>query len=85
MTAEERAEINSYYDAELTRMINEKYGMPPLDALDAYLRSETYRMFNDPSLEMEEFAPLGIFDMWENERVTGDPRNSLYLRRDEVA
>ncbi|NMM93980.1 hypothetical protein [Bifidobacterium oedipodis] len=85
MTVEEQAEINSYYDSELTRMINEKYGIAPLDALHAYLASETYRMFNDASLEMEEFSPMGIFDMWESEQVTGDPRNSLYLRRDEVA
>ena len=52
-------------------------------ALESYLGSETYRMFNDPELEMTEFSPLGIFDMWECEQVTGDPRNSLYLRRDE--
>jgi len=63
----------------------EKYGLPVMDALASYLESETYRMFNDPSLVMEEFSPLGIFDMWESERVTGDPRNSLYLRRDEIA
>ena len=77
-------EINTYYDEEVIRRIVEKYGLTPLVALNSYLQSETYRMFNDPELEMLEFSPLGIFDMWEAEQVTGNPRNSLYLRRDEV-
>ena len=78
-----QADINSYYDKEIVRMINEKYGIAPMRALESYLGSETYHMFNDPELEMTEFSPLGIFDMWECEQVTGDPRNSLYLRREE--
>ena len=77
-------EINAYYDEEIVCRIMEKYGFTPLAALDSYLQSETYRMFNDPELEMLEFSPLGIFDMWEAEQITGDPRNSLYLRRDEI-
>lgn len=40
-------------------------------------------MFIDPSLEMLDIPPIGIFDMWENEKVTGDPRNSLYIGRDD--
>ena len=32
-------------------------------------------------IKNEEIA-TGIFDMWEAELVTGEPRNSLYLRRD---
>lgn len=78
-----RRELIVHYDREITSLISKKYGLTLLDALRAYINSETYRMFNDPELEMTEFSPLGIFDMWEAERVTGDPRNSLYLRRDE--
>ena len=77
-------EINAYYDEEVIRRIVEKYGLAPLAALNSCLQSETYRMFNDPELEMLEFSSLGIFDTWEAEQVTGNPRNSLYLRRDEV-
>ena len=44
--------------------------------------SETYKMLRNPNLEMWEFSPLGIFDMWECEQITGDPRTSLYIRRD---
>lgn len=77
------AHINSFYDQQVVLMIYEKYNMPPGDALRAYLNSETYAMFCDPELDMIEIPPAGIFDMWENERVTGDPRNSLYIGRDD--
>lgn len=74
------AETNSFYDARIVQMISDKYGIEPLDAFRRYLESETYRMFTDPALEMTDFSPAGIFDMWESEQVTGDPRNSLYIR-----
>lgn len=76
-------EVNAFYDAEIVGMICEKYGIAPMDALNSFLQSEAYRMFVDPELAMLEFSPMGIFDMWECEQVTGSPRNSLYLRRDE--
>lgn len=76
-------EVLDYYDEELVVRISEKYGLKQLDALRAFLSSETYKMLSDPDLSMWDFGPAAIFDMWENERVTGDPRNSLYLRRDE--
>lgn len=73
----------SYYDTEVSRQIVEKYGFSESEALNLYLQSETYRMFCRPELQMTDFSPQGIFDMWEVERVTGDPRNSLYIGRDE--
>ena len=42
-------------------------------------------MLHDPKLEMYDIPPIGIFDMWEVEQVTGDPRNSLYIGRDDHA
>lgn len=77
-----QADINAFYDEQVVIMISEKYNMTQKDALMAYLSSETYAMFCDPQLEMLSIPPIGIFDMWENERVTGDPRNSLYIGRD---
>lgn len=76
-------EVIAYYDREVVRMIVEKYNMPAMDALSSYLGSESYRMFCDPELEMLDIPPHGVFDMWENEQVTGDPRNSLYIGRDD--
>lgn len=74
--------ILSYYNGEITQMISNKYGYSMMDSLRSFLKSATYRMLSNPELEMWEFSPSGIFDMWEAEQVTGDPRNSLYIRRD---
>lgn len=75
-------EILDFYDEEVIKLIVEKYAFEPMVALRRFLTSETYKMLSNAELEMWEFAPAAIFDMWENEQITGDPRNSLYLRRD---
>ena len=74
--------VLSYYDSQIVMKMCNKYGFEPMDALKKFLASETYRMLSDESLEMWDFSPNGIFDMWESEQITGDPRNSLYIRRD---
>ncbi|MCD8097160.1 MAG: hypothetical protein LUE31_03800 [Lachnospiraceae bacterium] len=74
--------ILSFYNGEVLQMISRKYGLKPMDALREFLSSQTYQMLINPELEMWDFSPAGIFDMWESEQVTGEPRNSLYLRRD---
>lgn len=79
------AEVLDFYDEEIVKMISEKYGYAQMDALRMFLNSETYKMLSDAELEMWDFGPAAIFDMWENEQITGEPRNSLYLRRDEHA
>ena len=56
-----------------------------MDGLRMFMSSETHRMLEDDDLRLWYFSPLAIFDMWENEIATGDPRNSLYIRGDEVA
>lgn len=74
--------VRSFYDEKVSQMIVDKYGLEPLAALRKFLFSETYKMLADEELEMWEFSPFGIFDMWEAEQITGNPRNSLYIRRD---
>jgi len=69
---------------QMTSLIMEKRKMTEMEALEMFLNSEIYQMITDPELDMWEFAPLAIFDMWEHEIATGDPRNSLYIRGDEV-
>lgn len=75
--------ILNYYNKEIVNKIRTKYGVDDMDALRMFLSSQTYQMLADEKLEMWDFSPIGIFDMWESEQVTGNPRNSLYLRRDE--
>ena len=76
------ATILIYYNSEISKMIAEKYGYDDMDSLREFLNSETYKMLSNKELEMWDFSPIALFDMWENEKITGDPRNSLYIRRD---
>ena len=79
-----RSSIMQTYDSMLADMISKSRGVSEMDGLRAFLSSETHKMLSDPELKMWYFSPLAIFDMWENEIATGDPRNSLYLRGDEI-
>ena len=69
-----------YYNKNVIRRIMEKYGMDQMDAARAFLTSETHDMLEDADLAMWDYSERAIFDMWEAEKVTGDPRNSVYLR-----
>lgn len=60
--------------------IIEKYGMDPLEAARRFLTSRTHEMLEDPDYAMWDFSERAIFDIWESEQVTGDPRNSVYIR-----
>ena len=74
--------ILQFYDKEVAVLISRKYGYSIMDAYRKFLFSKTYKMLSNPELEMWEFSAAGIFDMWESEIVTGDPRNSAYIRID---
>ena len=74
--------ILDYYDKMVSTQISNKYGYSIMDSLRRFLFSKTYKMLSNPELEMWEFSPDGIFNIWEAEQITGDPRNSLYIRRD---
>ena len=69
-----------YYNSSVIKRITDKYGMNEMDAARAFLTSETHRMLEDAEMAMWEFSERAIFDMWEVEQITGDPRNSVYLR-----
>ena len=73
-----------YYNKDVIRRIMDKYGMKEMDAARAFLTSETHRMLENADMAMWEFSGRAVFDMWEAERVTGDPRNSAYLRSEEI-
>ena len=80
-----RPSILQNVDAMVAREIARSRDISDMDALRLFVASETHRMLVDDDLKLWYFSPLAIFDMWENEIATGDPRNSLYLRGDEVA
>ena len=74
------ADVLDYYDEEVVRRIIEKYGCGERDAFEQFIGSQTYRMLADPAMEMWQFGPEGLFNIWESEKVTGSPKNSAYLR-----
>ncbi len=69
-----------FYDRHVVRSIVEKYGFDERDAIRAFITSETYQLLNDPTLELDSMSPLIVFDMWEAEQITGNPRRSQYIR-----
>ncbi len=76
--------VRHYIDAEVSTLIAGNRKIDPMDGLRIFLNSETYAMLCDDTLAMWEFSPLALYDMWENEVKTGDPRNSFYLKEDEI-
>ena len=73
-----------YYNKNVISRIIEKYDLDPMTAARAFLTSEVHRMLEDPDLAMWDFSERAIFDMWEVEKITGDPRNSQYLRSESL-
>ena len=68
------------YNKNVIKMIMEKYGLTEMEAAREFLMSETHRMLEDADMAMWEFSARAIFDMWEVEKRTGNPRNSVHLR-----
>lgn len=73
-------EVLDYYDEAVVRLIIDKYGYNEREALELFLNSQTYGMMVDKRMQMWQFGPEGIFNIWESEKITGSPRNSAYLR-----
>lgn len=84
MGSRTRASILQNFDSEVAMLIADSRGVSAMDGLRMFLESETHQMLEDDELKMWYFSPLAVFDMWENEYATGEPRNSFYLRGDEI-
>jgi hypothetical protein len=78
------ARMMDFFDRQVGSLIAEKYSLDEVEALRQFMSSDTYSMLSDDELKLWHFSPLAILDIWENERTTGDPGNSLYLRGDEI-
>lgn len=73
-------DVLEFYDREVVLLATEKYGMGQLDALRRFTTSETHSLLADAEMGLTAYGAPGVFDMWEAEMVTGDPRNSVYVR-----
>ena len=69
-----------YYDRQVIQRIIDKYGMEPMEATRSFLTSKTHDMLEDAEYGLWIYPERAIFDMWETEKITGDPRNSVFVR-----
>ena len=69
-----------FFDRQVVELMVEKYGMDDREAVRAFIESKTYQLLLDVDSEVYTMSPHIIFDMWESEKITGDPRNSQYIR-----
>ena len=58
----------------------EKYAVNPMDALKMFASSKTHEMLENAACGMTEFGAEAIFEIWECEKITGTPKNSVYIR-----
>lgn len=70
----------TFFDSVVINKIIEKYGFEERMAIRDFLSSETYKMLLDKETGIYAMSPLITFDMWEAEKICGDPRQSQYIR-----
>ena len=78
------SEIMHLFDTWVIPMIMQEYSLDEYRAIRSFFASLTYRMLEQEELKLWWESPLVIFDLYKSEQQTGDPRNSTYIRGDEV-
>lgn len=73
-------DIIDYYNNEVVMMIAEKYGLSQMEAFKVFASSKTHEMLENEDYGMTAFGAEALFEIWECEKVTGDPRKSIYIR-----
>lgn len=69
-----------FYDKDIVNFIRDKYDISYMKAFQMFVNSKTYSLLENEKCAMYEFGSRAIFDMWESEKITGTPHNSVYLR-----
>ena len=75
-------ELIDFYDGEVVKMMSEKYGFSLMEALHQFIFSRTHELLENAETGMSSFGAGAVFEIWEAEKITGDPRNSVYIRED---
>ena len=75
-------EVMDYYDREVVKGLSDKYGYEPFEALRLFVFSETHELLEDSEMGLTSFGAGAILEIWEAEKITGNPRNSIYIRED---
>ena len=53
-----------------------------MEAFKAFVNSKTHEMLENENCGMTDFGAKAIFEIWECEKIAGDPRNSVYIREE---
>ena len=69
-----------HYNRKVIQSIVEKYDLSPMEAARRFLTSKTHELLEDARYGLLSMPDRALFDMWEAEQITGDPRNSRYVR-----
>ena len=69
-----------YYNCVVISEIIKKYDLTPMEAARRFITSKTHEMLEDAQYGLLAFPDRAVFDMWEAEQITGDPRKSKYIR-----
>ena len=72
--------VTDYHDRQVIQRIIEKYGLAPMEAIRSFITSKTHDLLENADLGLANYPTDALFDMWEAEKITGDPRNSVYIR-----
>ncbi|MBQ9274729.1 MAG: hypothetical protein IJ228_07940 [Succinivibrio sp.] len=72
--------ILDFYNRHVIEMLMAKYGFDEFRAAREFIGSQVHRMLEEAELEMWQFSVTALVAMWESEKITGDPRNCVYLR-----
>lgn len=74
------AEVIDYYNEEVIKMIADKYGYTLMSALREFVSSKTHEMLENDECGLIQYGAGAIFEIWESEKITGNPCNSIYIR-----
>jgi hypothetical protein len=69
-----------YYDRQTIARIVDKYNLDPMEATKKFILSKTHALLEDFDNGLLNLPDDAVFDMWEVEQITGDPRKSAYIR-----
>jgi hypothetical protein len=72
--------VKIFFDTWVISLIVDEYKLSEEEALRSFINSETYQLLLDEEMKFFRESPLVIFDMYQAEKATNNPRNSTYIK-----
>lgn len=71
-----------YYNKNVIKRMMDKYNYDQMEATRIFLTSKTHELLEAAENGLWQFGDKAIFEIWECEKDTGTPLNSIYLNGD---